>query len=62
MATMLDALRARGSRGVWLQMHEGNARARRFYGKLEFTQLEGVGQQDGQAAGTGGALYLGRTL
>ena len=59
MAVLLDALRQHGSRGVYLQMHESNARAHRFYDDLGFRKLEGVGGADG---GTGGDLYLGLEL
>ena len=57
MHAQMNALRAKGSKGAYLQMHEGNTRARRFYAKLGFEELQGVG--DPEAAGTGGALYLG---
>ena len=60
MGAMLSGLRALGSCGVFLQMHEANVRARRFYEKLGFEELAGVGT-DGPA-GTGGALYLGLRL
>lgn len=60
MAALLDALRERGSRGVYLQMHEENARARRFYEKLGFTEIRLEG--GGAAASTGGGLFLGLQL
>ena len=62
MEALLDALRAKGSRGVFLQMHEGNTRARRFYAKLGFEQLTlGAVASEG-GGGTGGELYLGKRL
>ena len=61
MEALLSALRAQGSCGVFLQMHEANVRARRFYAKLGFEQLK-LGAQQGDGAGTGGDLYLGKRL
>ena len=58
METMLEALRAAGSSGVFIQTHRGNDRARAFYSKLGFTV-----QSDGaKEAGSGGALFMGRKL
>ena len=58
METMLEALRAAGSSGVFIQTHSGNDRARAFYSKLGFTV-----QSDGaKEAGSGGALFMGRKL
>ena len=53
---LLNALAAAGSRGVYLQMHESNVRARAFYERLGFSKLD-VGGGDG---GSGGALFLGK--
>ena len=68
MVAMLTALRAHGSAGAYLQMHEGNSRARAFYAKLGFEVLT-LGQQEGGAedadggggggGGSGGEFYLG---
>lgn len=60
MGALLAALRRAGSTGAFLQMHESNARARRFYEKLGFRQLHGVGETT--AGGTGGAFYMGLRL
>ena len=66
MEALLFELRAQGSRGVYLQMHEANARARRFYAKLGFEKLDlggaDLGSPTGEGAGTGGGLYLGKRL
>ena len=61
MRAQLEALRHAGSAGVFLQMHEGNTRARRFYEKLGFRPLE-VATADADAGGTGGAFFMGRRL
>ena len=56
---------AAGSRGAFLQMHEGNARARRFYEKLGFERIVvggGAAGGDGEGAGTGGDFYMGIAL
>ena len=60
MAAQLDALARAGSPGVFLQMHAGNARARRFYEKLGFRELDGAGGAG--EAGTGGAFFMGLRL
>ena len=55
MQNQLRTLRERGSPGVYLQMHESNARARRFYAKLGFEELKLKGDADsGGGGGTGG--------
>ena len=62
MLAMLAALREHGSAGAYLQMHEGNMRARRFYAKLGFEVLtlsgQGTKAEDG-GGGSGGEFYLG---
>ena len=47
--------------GAHLQMHEGNARARKFYASLGFSELPKPRPPPGggAATGTGGELYLG---
>jgi ribosomal protein S18 acetylase RimI-like enzyme len=60
MGALLAAQRRAGSPGAFLQLHESNARARRFYEKLGFRQLHGVGETT--AGGTGGAFYMGLRL
>ena len=60
MGALLAALRRAGSPGTFLQMHESNVRARRFYERLGFRQLHGVGETT--AGGTGGAFYMGLRL
>ena len=55
MRALLSALRARGSAGAFLQMHAGNARARKFYERLGFEALSA----GGDGGGTGGDLDLG---
>jgi ribosomal protein S18 acetylase RimI-like enzyme len=63
MQNQLRTLRERGSPGVYLQMHESNARARRFYAKLGFEELKLKGDaESGGGGGTGGDLYLGLRL
>ena len=67
MQNQLRALRELGSPGVYLQMHESNARARRFYAKLGFEELKlkATAEEGADAAsggGTGGDLYLGLRL
>ena len=52
MRTLMDALAAKGSRGVHLGMGEENTRAEKFYRKLGFTEL----------ARNRGVLYLGHKL
>ena len=63
---LLRALRAAGSCGAFVQMHAGNVRAMRFYGKLGFTVLHGVGGDSpcsaGGAPSSGDALYMGTKL
>ena len=61
MSAQLNALRAAGSAGVYLQMHESNTRARRFYAKLGFEELA-VGGDAASGGGTGGDLHLGLKL
>ena len=56
MQAQLTALHERGSTGVFLQMHESNMRARRFYAKLGFTDLH---TSKAGEPGSGGDLYLG---
>ncbi|HZJ10832.1 MAG TPA: N-acetyltransferase [Trueperaceae bacterium] len=54
--TLLDALRARGSRGVHLGVGLANTRAQGFYRKLDFQELFRV-NADGS-----GAIFMGRFL
>ena len=61
MEAMLSALRKQGSKGAFLQMHEGNARARLFYESLGFEELSAPAEGGG-GGGTGGELYLGVKL
>ena len=51
---LLGALRDAGAPGAFLQMHESNAGARRFYERLGFSQLTVSG-----AACSGGAFFMG---
>ena len=41
MTAFLDEARARGAQGVWLEAHEGNPRALRFYQRWGFRDLGG---------------------
>jgi glucokinase len=62
MAAQLGALRRAGSPGVYLQMHETNVRARRFYEKLGFIELKGANDEAAISGGTGGACFMGLRL
>jgi len=64
MATLINALKMKGARGVFLDMSSENKRAFHFYRKLEFVELTRVldGNIVDASCTTQHTIVLGKTL